>query len=526
MVGGGLGGNEEPPDSIERTNLAIAQPQPSLVLQSHDDGFREEVDKLYTPAESRATELLVRLKKELRTITDTDRFWRVLAKGMVDLTGSQLAIIIKRVLVDDQDSTVELPPFGEVGSCMMSEIYHYDDGHGNVETGRAAKFHAYSCPCAHMRYDKTFIIPSRLNDFIKDNPNAAEFPMPAESYIGVPLFAQGKCFAHIAVVWTADMASKRSLSWAFLETILHSMEDMIVDKLLDASANDEGDDTVPVRTKPATKQIIPSSAITAGQSLKPYARSLSHELRTPMQGIVGMLDIMYATVQEASEGQKDPRLHQIFNILRENIETVQDSSRRAVEAADNVVHAYDLGMGVPDSATMLFTPDDEFDKCKVFNPKSEDFVVTGSMPIGFRGTKRRRESQNWTDENANKVQVTNSGRREALRIEERGPLHIVEDGSRDGIVPGLRHTSLRELFQYVINDGLRVGGRPESAIAQETGTGEFIEVRVRSSSGEEKTKTVEWSVDPVVPDTILSKLARFSSPLTLRGVHLTELSSR
>ena len=41
-----------------------------------------------------------------------------------------------------------------------------------------------------------------------------------------------------------------------------------------------------------------------------------------MQGIVGMLDVMYATVQEAVETQADPRIKKVFETLKNNIEVV------------------------------------------------------------------------------------------------------------------------------------------------------------------------------------------------------------
>ena len=54
----------------------------------------------------------------------------------------------------------------------------------------------------------------------------------------------------------------------------------------------------------------------------------------------------------------------MLTFSRENIEVVQDSSRRAVEAADNVVHAYDMDMSVPDGPTLLVpvshSPDDSY----------------------------------------------------------------------------------------------------------------------------------------------------------------------
>lgn len=63
--------------------------------------------------------------------------------------------------------------------------------------------------------------------------------------------------------------------------------------------------------------------VTAASSFKPHARGLSHELRTPMHGVIGMLDMMHATVQEAIESEQNPKVRKIFQALRENIEVVQ-----------------------------------------------------------------------------------------------------------------------------------------------------------------------------------------------------------
>jgi signal transduction histidine kinase len=72
--------------------------------------------------------------------------------------------------------------------------------------------------------------------------------------------------------------------------------------------------------------VNPEHAIVATQSLKPYARSLSHELRTPMHGVIGMLDVMHAKVQEAIEAQDNPKIGIIFQALKENIEVVQGTT--------------------------------------------------------------------------------------------------------------------------------------------------------------------------------------------------------
>jgi CheY-like chemotaxis protein len=97
--------------------------------------------------------------------------------------------------------------------------------------------------------------------------------------------------------------------------------------------------------------------------------------------------------------------------------------------------------------------------------------------------------------------------------------------SEHSIVPGLRHTNLREVLQYVINDALKVGGRPDSAIAEATDTGERIEVRTRSSNGDAHTKWIEWAVSSDVPETIVideRDLAKTVSCLALNAIKFTQ----
>ncbi|KAK5003049.1 hypothetical protein LTR28_010649, partial [Elasticomyces elasticus] len=407
-----------------------------------------------------------------------------------------------------------------------------------------------------MRHDKIFIIPERLNDFIGPaNPN--KLPFPGEAYMGVPLFAEGKCFAHFGVMWSAEGAAKRQLSWAYLEMMFHSLEDLILQRFL------EGANFIKSAALPRQRhQVIPHEAVTAAQSLKPYARSLSHELRTPMQGVVGMLDVMYATVQEAAEGQTNMHTRQVFETLKENIEIVQDSSRRAVEAADNVVHAYDMDMSVPDSPVQLMNEDDA-DSADVtpaiINNTSEGrpgMLVASSDSPTDRPNKRRREDVNGTISRVSKVRATlekwtsrsDSSRESKTDAQEadsmssdgnslaavhQGEVEASNDDERTsptpglgrGIVPGLRHTNIRSVIQYLVNEGLKVGGRPESAIAYETDLGETIEVRKSNPSGATKTTIIDWSVEPDVPETMFideKDLGKLISCVFLNAIKFTE----
>lgn len=301
-------------DMLERTTICVSGPEPGVPAHGGDVGFRETMEEHYSVAESNAVEQLVRLKTQLRSASTYD-FWSLLMEGMTSITGAQYGFVAKRILVNDQDSAVEMPPIGEPGSCLMGIAFYYNDGKELKDLHRDYKYLAYGAPCHHMKHEKVFLIPNGLPRFITNNPN--KFPFPTEAYLGVPLFAEGKCFGHFGMMWTEQGVAKMRLGWAYIEMLLHSLEDLILERMVDGQGYAKPSDMDTVA------RVIPADAVNAAQSLKPYARSLSHELRTPMQGVVGMLDVMYATVQESLEGQKDAVVRNVLKTLRENIEVVQ-----------------------------------------------------------------------------------------------------------------------------------------------------------------------------------------------------------
>lgn len=307
------------PELKSRKSICLAPSViPSVIIHDGDKNFTQELARLYPTSESNALEELLQLKETLRN-TSNDEFWAICAERLATILGAQLSFIAKRILVDDQDTAVEMPPIGEPGSCLMASAWYYNDGHGCAGSATNMKYHAYGCPCGFMRHDKVFVVPDSVAEIFNDNPN--KLPFCAESYIGVPLFADGKCFAHFGIMWSIEGNNNRTLSWSYIEMLMHALEDMITQRLL------EGSSFIKLDSAPREpSRIIPHEVVTAAQSLRPYAKSLSHELRTPMQGVVGMLDVMYATVQEAAEGQNDPEVRKIFEILKENIEVVQGKS--------------------------------------------------------------------------------------------------------------------------------------------------------------------------------------------------------
>ncbi|UPX18019.1 uncharacterized protein EKO05_0008343 [Ascochyta rabiei] len=545
---GELSTSPVPPDIMERRSVAFSRPSPGVVVQEGESGFKEELSRLYDPAESNAAEQLVQLKSTLRT-ADIDTFWSLLTEGLARIADAQYAFVSKRILVDEKDVAVEMPPIGEPGSCLMGEAFYINEDHGDGPGHlRNFKYHAYQCPCAYMKHDKIFVIPERLNDFIVDNPN--DLIIPGEAYLGIPLFAEGKCFAHFGVMWGEEGAARRTLSWGFLETLFHALEDLILDRVLEG--NNFAKSAQPVQDQ--QPKVVPHKAISVAQSFKPYARSLSHELRTPMQGVVGMLDVMMANVKEAAENMDiDVRTRRMLDTLKENIEAVQDSSRRAVEAADNVVHAYDMNMGVPE--TPVSPLDKSPNQWNTFwrEARPELPVARSSMAREQqRGVKRRREELTWGENQTRVARPIRRRTRDTFSEEppSRGSISCPPQSSLREIeqlescagrcggstsfprfvaghqkTPSLRHTNLREVLHYVIADALKVGGRPDSAIAESTDNGERIEVRMRSSYGEASTKWVEWSVSSDVPDSILideKDLAKVVSCVTLNAIKFTQ----
>ncbi|KAK4941333.1 hypothetical protein LTR10_018743 [Elasticomyces elasticus] len=543
---------------VERRSLCLASSQPGVPNQYGEDGFVKNIANHFRPNESNALERLVDLKRELRE-ADTETFWRRLMEGMTELCQAQFGFVAKRILVDDQKSAVEMPPIGEHGSCLLGVAFYYHDGDKQPTMLRDYKYLAWACPCAYMKHEKVFLIPEQMSAFITENPNT--LPIPAEGYMGIPLFADGKCFAHFGLLWSQDGLDRRENSWGYIELLLHSLEDMITDRLV------SGQTFVKPRSTsiPPPNQVIPREAITAAtQSLRPYAKSLSHELRTPMQGVVGMLDVMHATVQEQIEILSNPSLRQIFQTLKENIETVQDSSKRAVEAADNVVLAYDMDMQVPE------TPMNENDipATATANTGYFDFkparLIEGSDIHVNHSFKRRRSSQtSWHFGNATKLRHLDSSTRVDVSPKSGTPVFLpppsstprtalsderfstiftpMQDGMTSGDLstpstkfsvesdtlptPGLKSCRIRNLIPMVIHEALRVGGRPDSAIGEPIDNGERIVVRSRSSNGHVAQKIIEWTVTEDVPETLLADerdLAKLISAVFLNAIKFTE----
>jgi signal transduction histidine kinase/CheY-like chemotaxis protein len=539
-------------------------------LNVRDDGdVKLDTGTWNDGAQTAAIEQLVTLKQGLR-ISDTELFWKRLMEDVTSITKAQYGFVARRVHGSDP-----LPELDGRRPSLFGTAFYFNDGYQNVGLQRNRYF-AGGNPLLHMDHERPCLIPENLSSLVSFGDD--QLPFAADGYLAIPLFSAGKCLAHLGLMWSKEGLRHRNLSWSFLEMILHALEDLVVQRLQPGEMM--LDELISPMThtpdfqNPHTAAFHEPSDFTS-QPLKPYARSLSHELRTPMQGVVGMLDVMHATVREAMESKTPIKSGGIFQALKEGIEMVQDSARRAVEAADNVVHAYDLNMQIPktplrEEAEILGQPAippeiPETHVPETHGPETRPSIFIEGSNIAVNPYKRRRslpletntrpvrkqrlraassrqelsprseEVKNAVHESDQIVHATPARQIEAVMANmvdprpsiavRRSAPHLLLEGINVNLRgSALRFTKLRDLLRLVINESLHVGGRPDSAVSNATDYGERIEIRSRSSNGELFTKVVDWSVDPALPDTLLADdrdLAKLISCVFLNAIKFT-----
>jgi hypothetical protein len=307
---------EDLPDSVSRLTICLTNHKPKAIIHDGEDSFQEELRRHFSLPEIQAGRGLFELKARLR-IASTDDFWQMLVEGMAEITGAQIAFVSKRAPGGDLDYLSDKPQFRASSSLYMALAYYYNDGYGKSDSIRNMKYEAtFGTPCDYMRHNKVLIIPERFGEVM--TPHEFHLPFPVEASLTVPLFSEGKCFGHFGMMWSPEGARNRKLSWSGLEFFMYALEDLVSSRMLAAEGL-----TSKAPDMESSENSFSRGTTTTNQSLKPYARSLSHELRTPMQGVVGMLDVMHATVQEEAEGQPDRQVREVFQNLKENIEIVQ-----------------------------------------------------------------------------------------------------------------------------------------------------------------------------------------------------------
>ncbi|KAL4878524.1 hypothetical protein BJY04DRAFT_229743 [Aspergillus karnatakaensis] len=562
------------PDSLEPEwpNSSASGPTLSFLPQAPPNTFWSDEPQVENSngghctggPEFGAIEQIAALKKELRTL-DLEAFWGKLMEHITLLCNAQYAFVARRVR--DGEAAKEI---GGHRPLLFGTTFYYNDGFQNAGIQRHRYF-AGGNPMSHMDMKKPCLIPENLSSYISFDQD--KLPFSAEGYLAIPLFSGDECLAYLGLMWSDLGLQNRKLSWSFMKTVLFSLEDLVVQRIQEDNSIVDENTSNPDATSSSGNMLdampgsLHSAAHFSSQHLKPFARSLSHELRTPMQGVVGMLDVMHATVREALIGKPSPKTAYVFQSLKESIEMVQDSARRAVEAADNVVHAYDMNMEVPKTPQMeqeIKFPGSATSPV-VTSENRPNLFIEGSN-ITVNPYKRRRsnppESMNGTTPRQ-KVRRISSPKEVSPRTEEvknavletdkifnsNTPAHQLEAVMASMVEPrpslavrrsaphllleginvnfqgsALRFTKLRDLVRLVVNESLHVGGRPDFVVSNSTDLGEKIEVRSRSSNGEVYSKTIDWAVDSTVPDALLADdrdLAKLISCVFLNAVKFT-----
>lgn len=313
-----------PPDDISDPSICLPSCDNKSIIHLGQPGFAEQMSKYYEPDEMTARHQVTGLKHKLQTLQGED-FWGTLMRGMADITGAQYAFVAKRILKSDTITPVEMPPLGQEGSCLMGLAYFVRHHDGTEAMFRDIQYKGYKCPCAHMRHDKTLMIPERLHEMFHDNPNGPAMPIEEEAYLAIPLFTESKCYGHVGVMWSKQgLDTRPGLSWAFLEMFMKTLEDLITWRILQKPGNPGDLSHRP--WNPFMGNVVLNEDVTPQQTIRPAARNLSHELRTPLQGVVGMLDVMLASLDSIQEEPSPADLRQFVFDMRKNIENCQGKS--------------------------------------------------------------------------------------------------------------------------------------------------------------------------------------------------------
>jgi signal transduction histidine kinase len=318
------------PDSLEPEwpNSSASGPTLSFLPQVPPNTFWNEDPQVENSnghctggPEFAAIEQIAALKKELRTL-DLESFWGKVMEHIASLCDAQYAFVARRVRDDEAAKEI-----GGHKPLLFGTTFYYNDGFQNVGINRHRYF-AGGNPLSHMDLKKPCLIPENLSSYISFDQD--KLPFHAEGYLAIPLFSGDECLAYLGLMWSDMGLQNRKLSWSFIKTLLFSLEDLVVQRIQEDNSTADHFQSSPeaVSTYEDVLDATPRNLHVAhfsSQHLKPFARSLSHELRTPMQGVVGMLDVMHATVREALVGEPSPKTAYVFQSLKESIEMVQGS---------------------------------------------------------------------------------------------------------------------------------------------------------------------------------------------------------
>jgi CheY-like chemotaxis protein len=211
-----------------------------------------------------------------------------------------------------------------------------------------------------------------------------------------------------------------------------------------------------------------------------------------------------------------------------------DSSKRAVEAADNVVHAYDLNMQMPETP---LTPADPTSTAPGRRPSRTK--CNSGFPIGL-STKRERDGDPSADAGppmkrmfkmteaeilqtyyhidsttmlADGPSITMTEQITSTKATSESTVHVEAALSEEQhspivtpamISPTHRRIVTRDFMRNLVNEALR-NGHPANVVRTETELGETIEIRNLGSRGEVQDRTIYLNIEHDVPEVVITE---------------------
>ena len=211
-----------------------------------------------------------------------------------------------------------------------------------------------------------------------------------------------------------------------------------------------------------------------------------------------------------------------------------DSSKRAVEATENIIEAYKLDMGIPLQSTMARGEVIADIPTRIHaGPKARRLSVFSQAPRGLKRKFAESEASHHQERNGGQVlnqSLASATERRAnlhdvlsesarlLRSQETGvdvrrdePFDLLQQQSHDApetvnnTESGLQYCRISELVEYIINESFNVGGRPESVTQEDTSHGRILHAQYKHTDEITHTKIIKWEIGDDVPESILGK---------------------
>ena len=202
-----------------------------------------------------------------------------------------------------------------------------------------------------------------------------------------------------------------------------------------------------------------------------------------------------------------------------------DSSKRAVEATENIIEAYKLDMGIRLKNTLTDRePAVQIPTRIHAGPLARRLSGSSENP---RGVKRKHTEAEFHDPVVNEPPATDGDRRvepghavtqinksttdrltgvnnpsteiasDSLRQQSNEALDLSNSSNN-----GLQDSKISELIDYIVNESFNAGSRPDSVSYEDTATGRIVHARYRQENGETHYKMIRWDVGDDVPETI------------------------